>query len=99
LQAELSWARRTPSGRTGSDEETARWLSAWSTDPAALHPAAEQSAEWAGMIVIELDRVVTARCTSRREWMDSDGYAILAEESWPRLRQQASSQHRARTSC
>ena len=37
------------------DEETGRWLSSWPLDRGASQPSAEQPAEWAGMIVIELD--------------------------------------------
>jgi RimJ/RimL family protein N-acetyltransferase len=49
------------------DEETARWLSSWPVDGAAFRPSVDQPAEWAGMIVIELDGVVIGNVLVRIE--------------------------------
>jgi hypothetical protein len=40
------------------DEETARWLSSWPLDRAALRASVDQPADWAGTLVIELDGAV-----------------------------------------
>ena len=49
------------------DENTARWLSSWPVDRAGFRPSIEQPAEWAGMLVIELDRAVIGNVLVRIE--------------------------------
>jgi RimJ/RimL family protein N-acetyltransferase len=62
------------------DEETARWLSSWPVDRSAFHPSIEQPAEWAGMIVIELEGVVIGNVLVRIEdpWSQVEARAEAA---------------------